>query len=849
MSDGAPAGRTEGARSGAAPAPRARRWGNRVACAGVFLAVLVVHFASPYQYSYDSRWAVPTAMSILAEGNTDLDEFRNAMDPLDMRVQKVRNHLYNYYPLGPALVALPFVAAADGYYRLTQGRSYESVLQREAPLAMESFVSSFCVALTAALLYLIAMERLGSAWKSLLVAFVFAFCTSAWSTASRSLWQHAPSMLMLTGTLYLFVLAEKKPKRIQFAGLLLAFAYVIRPTNSLSVAVLTVLVFVRHRRYFLRYLAWPAAIAVLFVAFNYAVYGAPLPSYFSAQRLRYHARFWEALAVQLVSPGRGLFVFSPVLALSLVGIGIRRKERRFDGLDLSLLLILVLHWVAISACAPWWAGHSYGPRLMTDVVPYFAYFLIPVVGKLARPITWRVTALASLLTVLAAASFFVHYRGAMAWHGMAWNGVPSEIGTHLERLWDWRDPPFLRWPAPGGPTNNGPPSRDAAMRLTATPLVYAPARTRMAVDPDVTVLDAGAVLSGATVRILENYAAGQDVLDVTPAVGIRDEWNPASGTLTMRGTASAAAYQAHLRRVAYSNASATPGPAARTVLFQVNDRTRESTGVMRTIHLTPGSAPILTTIASRLQYPSKWVAVDDGITVFDADNASLASATVRVAGNYVAGEDILGVISQAGITDVFDVATGTLRMTGRASAAVWEAELRAVAYLNNASGTPSMAVRTFTFIANDGIHAGNVATRTMRMTPDVAPSVTTTGGTLSYPATKVWALVDPGITVADADSPTLSGATIRITGGYQKGQDILDLAAQPGIVDSWDPTTGTLTLTGTASVSAWQSALRQIAYINSRASPDTRLRTLTITVNDEFLHSPPATRTITLSAP
>ena len=50
--------------------------------------------------------------------------------------------------------------------------------------------------LVAIVIFLIARQEL-AALPAMLVALAFAFGTSAWSTASRSLWQHGPSMLLL----------------------------------------------------------------------------------------------------------------------------------------------------------------------------------------------------------------------------------------------------------------------------------------------------------------------------------------------------------------------------------------------------------------------------------------------------------------------------------------------------------------------------------------------------------------------------------------------------------------------------------------------------------------------------
>jgi hypothetical protein len=38
----------------------------------------------------------------------------------------------------------------------------------------------------------------------------------------------------------------------------------------------------------------------------------------------------------------------------------------------------------------------------------------------------------------------MHAQGALDISGYAWNADPVSVDAHPERLWDWRDPPFLR---------------------------------------------------------------------------------------------------------------------------------------------------------------------------------------------------------------------------------------------------------------------------------------------------------------------------------------------------------------------------------------------------------------------
>ena len=421
---------------------RARR---RALLLMILLVVFLGHVFSKVRTPYDSRWSIHTAMSIIAEGNTDLNEYEQLLaDEKYYQIEEIVGRKYAVYPVGPSLLAVPFVAVKEVYYRLVHGYSFQKRLEHRIPSKFEKFIASVIVALTAVLIYLIAERRLVSVAKGLVIVFVFAFCTSAWSTASRALWQHGPSMLMLSATLYLILLAEERPKVIQFAGLPLAFSYVIRPTNIIPIVVLSLLILLRHRRHFLRFFTWSSSIFIPFVVFNFVVYGKALSWYYMPVRLRGHAHFFEALAGTLVSPSRGLFVFSPVLLLFILGVLFRLKQKRPDGVDVSLLVILVLHWVVISFSMAWWGGHSFGPRYFCDMVPFFMWFLIPVVEKFRRPVTGRGIVLAATLTCLAAFSFFVHFRGATHRPCMTWNIQPTDINKDRDRLWDWSDMQFLR---------------------------------------------------------------------------------------------------------------------------------------------------------------------------------------------------------------------------------------------------------------------------------------------------------------------------------------------------------------------------------------------------------------------
>jgi hypothetical protein len=266
-------------------------------------------------------------------------------------------------------------------------------------------------------------------------------------------------MLMLSLALYILLMARRqdRPALVQFAALPLAFSYLVRPTNSISIAIISLYVLIEYRGYFIAYLAWAATIAIPFLAFNLSVYDdilSPyyrLSPYYQPDRISLD-RFFEALAGNLIAPSRGLLVYTPVFLLSIYGIFLKLWHKRFIRLDYYIVAIIVLHWVSISLFPLWWGGHAFGPRYMSDIIPYLMYFLIAAVAiftgrrlepgqHLQRVGRW---ALAGVFYAFVAAGFFIHYRGANDFDVIKWNVDPSNIDQEPGRVWELDDIQFLR---------------------------------------------------------------------------------------------------------------------------------------------------------------------------------------------------------------------------------------------------------------------------------------------------------------------------------------------------------------------------------------------------------------------
>ncbi len=388
---------------------------------------------------------------------------------------------------------------------------------------------------------------------------------------------------------------------------------------------------------------------------------------------------------------------------------------------------------------------------------------------------------------------------------------------------------------------NDPP----VVTASAGNLSYTENAGNVVIDPGIEVADIDSPnLVGATIRIV-GYVPGQDSLGVNAPAGVTANFDAATGILTLTGIAPLATYREALRSVTYRNSSNAPNTAARTVQFSVRDEVSTSNLATRTIQITPtDTAPIVTTSTGNLSYTenSGEVAVDAAISVIDPDSLRLSGATVRLVG-YDRSQDRLTVVTQNGIVSNFDAATGTLTLVGNASTASYQAVLRSVAYLNT-SGNPNTTPRTVQFSVRDNGFTSNIATRAIQVIPvDSAPVLTTSTGGVSYPENAGQVAVDPQLGIVDADSQTLTGATIRLQ-GYLPDQDSLSVTRTSGIQSNFNAATGELTLTGSASISDYQTVLRSLTYANSSDNPSAASRIVQFSVRDNAISSNTGTRTI-----
>jgi VCBS repeat-containing protein len=141
---------------------------------------------------------------------------------------------------------------------------------------------------------------------------------------------------------------------------------------------------------------------------------------------------------------------------------------------------------------------------------------------------------------------------------------------------------------------------------------------------------------------------------------------------------------------------------------------------------------------------------------------------------------------------------------------------------------------TFTYTVKDAAGATSTATLTVSVNgANDAPVITTTSTARSYTENAVAIAVNNNLELSDVDSTNLAGATVQITSGLTDG-DVLAFTAVNGITGSYDSTSGTLTLTGPATVAQYKSVLQGVTFASTSDTPTatSATRTLTWQVDD-----------------
>ncbi|MBK7025219.1 MAG: hypothetical protein IPH41_17655, partial [Sulfuritalea sp.] len=304
----------------------------------------------------------------------------------------------------------------------------------------------------------------------------------------------------------------------------------------------------------------------------------------------------------------------------------------------------------------------------------------------------------------------------------------------------------------------------------------------------------GGLLDGASERIVVDgttITLGANSSGTTATNGMSYTVTIASGTATVVLSKVAGVSTGNISTlvngITYQNTSIdnpTDGNRVFTLTQIVDSGGTASGGVnttalsiASTVNVNPvNDAPVLASGSTLAYTENATSAINTLITVADADNTTLSTATVSITGGFVSGQDVLAFTNvpatMGNITGSYVAGTGVMTLSSAgntATLAQWQAALRAVTY-NNSSDDPNTGARTVSYTVNDSAANSNTVTSTVNLTSvNDAPTLTATAASPTFTE-------GAGSTQAAAVS-VFSGAT---TGTVESGQTITGLTFTVG---------------------------------------------------------------------
>jgi hypothetical protein len=354
--------------------------------------------------------------------------------------------------------------------------------------------------------------------------------------------------------------------------------------------------------------------------------------------------------------------------------------------------------------------------------------------------------------------------------------------------------------------------------------------------------------------------------------------------VTFNSNASASQVQRLLRNITYKDLSDDPAPN-RTLAIDLAGTIRADVVTVTAVNDRPAvdldsSTAGNNALASFVEQTT--VAIAPSAVITDPDAASFVSltATLRSRPDGDSAESLsLNAAAQAaagGLTVSYDAATGTLSISGAASAAAYQTILTGIAY-SNTSDNPSTANRRVDVVISDGTVSSALRTVTIGVArTNDAPVLDLNGGapgdtaSLAYGTGDPLTAIAPAGTIVDADSANFNGGSLRVAfaGGTGAAEDRLGVitdatvtltGAGASTVRVGGTAIGTLSggaggtdlvvaLNNAATPARVQTLLEHIGYSNSSSTPSGSTRTVTFTVadGDGGLEAGSATATIVL---
>ena len=397
----------------------------------LFLISIYLLTFSGSLHSSDGQAMFSVSESLVRRGAYDVNQIR--WMGLQQGAFGPDGNLYCHKGLGTPLVALPLawlglVVPAWGVVQTTM------------------LLNIVITALTGTLVFVYVRHLGYTAVTACASALVFGLGTIAWPYAKYFFSEPLTGLCLLAAAYFTLQPGLQQGKgfswpRFMLAGFWLGLAVATRFANAALVPIYAVLLAldllrtagiarwstIRSRLSLLITPTWRALLAfavplaiwaAILAGYNYVRFGNPLATGYVGEQ-GFSAPWVTGILGMLVSPGKGLLVFCPVLLAVLPSLPafVRRHP-----LHATLTLLATAGYVLLyGKWFMWHGGFAWGPRFLLPVIPLLCIALAPLLEHLKgglRAAFWALCAVSAAIQVLGLSVHFVHYQEALLQTGL-----------------------------------------------------------------------------------------------------------------------------------------------------------------------------------------------------------------------------------------------------------------------------------------------------------------------------------------------------------------------------------------------------------------------------------------------
>lgn len=326
----------------------------------IFVLTALVLTKISYIDSYDAEMIYRTTKSLVENGNITIeDELFHVSEP------------YSRYGIGQAIIQVPLYIAGKIFF---------------TPAIGVSFLNQIVVAVSVVVLMQFLLLFQFNKKQSYILSSIFCFGTMIWPY-SKYLFTEPIVMLLTLSSCYYLVKFHftKENKYLSFSAISVGASVLFKESSIIIVpcqAIYLYLILFRCSNNTgssifksIKVISTFIGILLIFILiemrFNLYRYNSVFNAGYEYES--FTSNIFNGLFGLTISTGKGFFVFSPILIVSLLGI-VDFYKRYFKEFVLFMSIILV-YTLFFANWGEWRGGSCWGPRFLVPIIPYFIILL------------------------------------------------------------------------------------------------------------------------------------------------------------------------------------------------------------------------------------------------------------------------------------------------------------------------------------------------------------------------------------------------------------------------------------------------------------------------------------------